>query len=196
MRATRFGRSRVVECMHDRPRPARLVPILRLLVAGLLLAGLLPSTGAAQAGAPSPADQTHLCSEAERFLRDTMDMQAITEPDTIDDWRTKRMVPGCRVTAAGGSPRAPVFIARAFFDVLADSGWERTPEPRDAPNEAAIRFRRDGADCLFSFYDQTVALGTEAEFAVSDAVPLEPGESFYYFLVMCTPEAPAAPRGG
>ncbi len=142
------------------------------------------------------ASQTRLCVEADRFLRDAMGMQTLIEPDTIDDWRTQAMVPGCRVTAAGGSPRAPVFIAREFFDVLGDSGWERTPDPRDAPNEASIRFRRGGADCLFTFYDRSVALGTDAEFAVSDAVDLERGESLYYFLVMCTPAAPAAPRGG
>jgi hypothetical protein len=142
------------------------------------------------------AGQVDLCMEAERFLRDTMDMQAFSEPDTIDDWRTQKMVPGCRVTAAGGTTLPSVDVARGFYEVLAESDWSRTPDPRDSPNEASLRYRRLGADCLFSFYDRSTSLNTEAEFAVSDAVSLEPGEHFFHFLVMCTPAAPAAPRGG
>jgi len=148
-------------------------------------------------GLPSAAvGQVDLCMEAERFLRDTMQMQALSEPDTIDDWRTQAMVPGCRVTAAGGTTRSSVEVARSFYEVLAQSGWTRSPDPRDAPNEASLRYRRLGADCLFTFYDRMTSLNTEAEFTVSDAVHLEPGEHFFHFLVMCTPAAPAAPRGG
>lgn len=151
----------------------------------------------AVACSPKPGTaQIDLCTEAERFLRDAMGMQALSEPDTIDDWRTQAMVPGCRITAAGGTTRASVDVARDFFEVLPDSGWSRTPDPRDAPNEASLRYRRLGADCLFSFYDRTSSLNTEAEFAVTDAVDLQPGEHFFNFLVMCTPAAPAAPRGG
>jgi len=152
---------------------------------------------AALACSPKPgAGQVDLCMEAERFLRDAMGMQTLSEPDTIDDWRTQAMVPGCRITAAGGTTRTSADVARGFFEVLPDSGWSRTPDPRDAPNEASLRYRRLGADCLFSFYDRTTSLNTEAEFAVTDAVDLQPGEHFFNFLVMCTPEAPAAPRGG
>lgn len=140
-------------------------------------------------------EQVELCLEAERFLRGEMEMQAIAEPDTIDDWRTGRMVPGCRITAAGASSWDSRSVARHFFEVLPESGWARTPEPRDAPNEASLRYRRAGSDCLFTFYDQWSALGTDAEFAVSDAVPLEDDEKLFHFLVMCTPEAPAKPRG-
>lgn len=139
--------------------------------------------------------QVELCLEAERFLRGEMEMQAIAEPDTIDDWRTGRMVPGCRITAAGGTTWDSRSVAQHFFAVLPESGWTRTPDPRDAPNESSLRYRRAGADCLFTFYDQWSALGTDAEFAVSDAVPLEDDERLFHFLVMCTPEAPAKPRG-
>ena len=123
------------------------------------------------------------------------EMQALSEPDTIDDWRTRTVVAGCRVTAAGATRGTPTEVARGFFDVLAASGWSRTPDPFDAPDEASLRYRRSGADCLFSYYDQTSSLGTEAEFAVSDAVELRPGERLFHFLIRCTPAAPAAPRG-
>lgn len=146
---------------------------------------------------PSPArSQVELCVEAERFVREVAGMSAVTEPDTIDDWRTKAMVPGCRVTAAGGTRRTDAVEARDFFERIVDAGWSRTPDPRDAPNEASLRYRRAGADCLFSFYSSTMSLGTDAEMMVSDAVPLQSGERLFNFLVMCTPVAAAAPRGG
>lgn len=151
---------------------------------------------ALMACAPSPAlAQVELCTEAERFVREVIGMVAVSEPDTIDDWRTKAMVPGCRVTAAGATRRTDAVEARDFFDRIIDAGWGRTPDPRDAPNEASLRFRRAGADCLFSFYTSTMSLNTDAEMMVSDAVPRRPGEKLFNFLVMCTPEAEAAPRG-
>jgi hypothetical protein len=139
--------------------------------------------------------QVDLCLDAERFVRDIIGMVAVTEPDTIDDWRTRAMVPGCRVTAAGATARSSSSVVRAFYEILPESGWTRTPDPRDAPNEASLRFRRNGADCLFNFYDSSMALNTDAEALVSDAVFLQPGERLYNFLVMCTPAVPAAPRG-
>ena len=137
--------------------------------------------------------QTDLCLEAERFTRDVMGMQVITEPDTIDDWRTQAMVPGCRVTAAGATQSTAAEIARGFYEVLAESGWSRTPDPRDAPAEASLRYRRDGADCLFNYYDSSTSLNTDAELDVIDAVFIGQGERLFNFLVMCTPAAPAAP---
>jgi hypothetical protein len=139
--------------------------------------------------------QVELCEEAERFVRDVAGMVAVTDPDTIDDWRTRALVPGGRVTAAGATSRSETEEARRFFELLRQSGWGRTPDPRDAPNEAALRFRSGGADCLFNFYTSSIALNTESELVVSDAVPRRPGESLYFFLVLCTPAAPAAPRG-
>lgn len=143
----------------------------------------------------SVAAQQDLCLEAERFTRDVMAMQVITEPDTIDDWRTQAMVPGCRVTAAGATRSASSEVARGFYEVLAESGWNRTPDPQDAPAEASLRYRRNGADCLFNYYDSATSLNTDAELDVMDAVHLALGERIYNFLVLCTPAAPAAPRG-
>lgn len=133
--------------------------------------------------------------EAERFVREAMDMRALSEPDTIDDWRTQATVSGCRVTAAGATSDPSRATARALFAALAASAWTRTPDPRDAPGEASLRYRRLGADCLFSYYDRMSALGTEAEFAVSEAVPLAPGQQLFHVLIQCVPAAPAAPRG-
>lgn len=142
------------------------------------------------------AAQVVLCEGAERFVREVMGMVAVSEPDTIDDWRTRRMVPGCRVTAAGASGLPSAEVARGFYEVIRESDWVRTPDPRDAPNEASLRYRKDGADCLFNFYDSSMSLNTEAEMTVSDAVFVGRGETLYNFLVLCTPAAPAAPRGG
>lgn len=156
------------------------------------------TTVAVLLGAVSPAalsGQVELCEEAERFVREVAGMVAVTNPDTIDDWRTRAMVPGCRVTAAGATGRSETDEARRFYELLREAGWGRTPDPRDAPNEAALRFRREGADCLFNFYTSSVALNTEAELRVSDTVARRPGERLYFFLVLCTPAAPAAPRG-
>jgi hypothetical protein len=141
------------------------------------------------------AAQEQLCEGAERFMREVMSMVAVAEPDTIDDWRTRRLVAGCRVTAAGASGQPSADIARGFYEVITESGWVRTPDPRDAPNEASLRFRRDGADCLFNYYDSAMSLNTDTEMIVSDAVYVGQGEKLYNFLVLCTPAAPAAPRG-
>lgn len=145
---------------------------------------------------PAEAEaQTELCLEAERFVRDVMGMVALSEPDTIDDWRTRKMVPGCRVTAAGATRVSGADLIEEFYARVEEAGWTRTPDPRDAPNEASLRYRRSGADCLFNYYDNTTTLGTEAELVVSEGVPRQPGESLYNFLVMCVPAAEAAPRG-
>ena len=156
-----------------------------------MVAAAVPS---AAVGQTSEGD-AELCEGAERFLVETMGMMALAEPDTIDDWRTRAMVPGCRVTAAFASAQPPADIVRDFYQVLGQSDWTRTPDPRDAPNEASMRYRRDEVDCLFNFYDNSMSLNTDAEMFVSDAVHKGPGEALYNFLVMCTPAAPAAPRG-
>lgn len=139
--------------------------------------------------------QERLCESAERFMVEVIGMVAVAEADTIDDWRTRTRAPGCRLTAAGASSLPSADIVRGFYEVIAESGWVRTPDPRDAPNEASLRFRRDGADCLFNFYDASMSLNTEAEMLVSDAVYIGEGETLYNFLVLCTPAGPAAPRG-
>jgi hypothetical protein len=68
----------------------------------------------------------------------------------------------------------------------------RTPEPRDAPNEASLCFRRDGADRLFKYYTPASPLNTDAELDVTDAVFMTAGARLLNILVMCTA---AAPRG-
>lgn len=158
------------------------IRLLATLLSGALLG---PRTAAAQ---------VELCAGAERFVVEVVGMVAVSEPDTIDDWRTGAMVPGCRVTAAGATRRSDAVEARTFYERVREAGWVRTPDPRDAPNEASLRFRRDGADCLFSYYTPASPLNTEAELEVGDAVSPRPGERMFNFLVMCTPAAPAAPR--
>ena len=88
-------------------------------------------------------------------------------------------------------------MAKAIWNdqVIAESDWVRTPDPRDAPNEASLRLRRDGVDCLFNYYDSAMSLNTDAEMMVSDAVYVGRNEKLYNFLVLCMPAAPAAPRG-
>ena len=165
----------------------RSLPVVLALLAGC--------TAAPQSADAQNDTQVALCEGAERFLVETMGMIAQSEADTIDDWRTRAMVPGCRITAAFASAQTASAIVRDFYQVLDQSDWVRTPDPRDAPNEASLRYRRDDVDCLFNFYDNSMSLNTDAEMFVSDAVHMGPGEALYNFLVMCTPAAPAAPRG-
>ena len=102
-------------------------------------------------------------------------------------------MPGCRVAAAGLTSRELGEEATLFYERLRAVGWTRTPDPRDAPNEASLRFRLDGTDCLFNFYTGGI-LGTEDEIEVNSAVVPNPGELRYNFLVLCMPVMDAAPR--
>ena len=136
---------------------------------------------------PLPAQES-LCEDAREHLVERAGMVAVVERDTIDDWRMDKMVPGCRVTAAGVTTRTLRSQARRFYDELPEAGWVRTPDPQDAPNEASLRFRRRGADCLFNFYSGGL-LGTDAELEVDDRAVPGPGERRYNFLVLCTPAA-------
>lgn len=164
--------------------PKRVVPICAALATVML-------------GAPHGASaQVDLCEGAERYLREVMGMVAIAEPDTIDDWRTHKMVPGCRVTAAVSVAAPARDYAKVLYEPIMNYGWVRTPDPRDAPQEASMRYRKDGADCLFNYYDSATSLNTEAEMLVTDAVHRGPGQEIFNVLVMCTPAAPADPRGG
>ncbi len=144
----------------------------------------------AWASGGTPQEEIH-CREAQRFLVEERGMAAVTEPDTLDDWRTHRRVAGCRVTAAGVTGRLARDEARDVYDRLRDDGWVRTPDPRDAPNEASLRFRKDGSDCLFNFYTGGI-LGTEAESMVDDASVPGPGERRVNFLVLCMSAREAA----
>jgi hypothetical protein len=134
------------------------------------------------------------CVAAERFLREAQRMTTTVDSDTVDDWRTGKRLEGCRVTAAGSSDvEIGQEAARLYVRVRA-SGWVRTPDPRDAPNESSLRFRRDDTDCLFSLY-QGALLNTESEGKVIASHEALPGESTrYQVLVQCIPALPAAPR--
>jgi hypothetical protein len=132
------------------------------------------------------------CAAAARFLRAEPRTVAVVERDTIDDWRTGRRLPGCRVTAAGITRLGVAAEAARFFERLRAAAWTRTPDPRDSPNEASLRFRQGGTDCVFSVSGEP-RLGTEAEFAVNDSVTARPGEWRYQVLVLCMPAVPAVP---
>lgn len=135
-----------------------------------------------------------LCEAAQRFLTSDRGMVAKVEADTVDDWRTKQRVPGCKVTAAGGTTRGVQPEAVFFYErIRAVGGWVRTPDPRDAPTEASLRFRTGNADCLFNVYGPSMLM-TDTEDAVDEARPLKAGETRYHVYAMCLPAMPAAPR--
>jgi len=141
-------------------------------------------------GKPLRTDTVH-CTDAARFLRESQHMVAEIEADTIDDWRTRKRVSGCRVTAAGATDLTVRGEAMRLYDRLRAAGWARTPDPRDAPNEASLRFRLMRSDCLFHV-NQEAMLGTDAEGRVNDTVKLGPGATRYQVFVMCMPAMPAA----
>jgi hypothetical protein len=152
----------------------------------LVLAGVSP-------GAPAGTVQEEArCRAAERFLVERMGMTAVVQADTIEDWRTRKIVPGCRVTAAGLTTRALADEAVSLYERLRAAGWTRTPDPRDAPNEASLRFRLGRNDCLFNFYAGTM-VATQAEIEVSNALVPRPGQVRYNVLVLCLRAMDAAP---
>jgi tetratricopeptide (TPR) repeat protein len=139
------------------------------------------------------AHQISHCAEAARFLEEGRGMAIVTEPDTIDDWRTARRQPGCRVTASGLTEKSIADEAVHFYERVRSAGWTRTPDPRDAPGEASLRFRKNDSDCLFNVY-QGLLLMTEAELKVSAAPVRSTGATRYGVLVMCIAAQPASPR--
>lgn len=158
----------------------------------LLLLFVLGGAHSPRAALVQPARQP-LCEAADRFLTGDRLMVTRIEPDTLDDWRTHKKLVGCRVTAAGGTTRGVQPEAVFFYErVRAVGGWVRTPEPRDSPNEASLRFRTGQVDCLFNVYGPAM-LNTEAEDAVDAARPLKTGEVRYHVYAVCVPAMPAAP---
>lgn len=153
---------------------------------------ILPLLWALATPVTSPAD-TLLCKEAARFLRADIKMEAIVDEDIIDDWRTGKKTPGCRVTAAGATDIGVNKEAVRFYERVRAAKWTRTPDPRDAPNEAALRFRWEQTDCLFHV-NREMLLNTESESRVNDRLKLAAGQTSYQVFVMCVPVAPAKPR--
>jgi hypothetical protein len=130
------------------------------------------------------------CAAGAAFLRGIQRMAAVVERDTIDDWRTKRRVSGCRITAAGATELTVQGEAVRFYERLRAAGWTRTPDPRDAPNEASLRFRMDQSDCLFNVNAEAM-LGTRAESSVNRSLKPSVGERRYQVLALCMPAMPA-----
>jgi hypothetical protein len=152
----------------------------------------LRSTGTP--GHPSgTASQVTHCSDAARLLSGERKMVAITETDSMDDWRTGKWQRGCRVTAAGLTEATVAQEAVRFYEHVRRAGWTRTPDPRDSPGEASLRFRKSDNDCLFNVYENALLM-TEAERKVSDAATPGSGQSRYYVFVFCMRAQPAAPR--
>ena len=121
-------------------------------------------------------------------------METRVDRDTLDDWRTGKRLEVCQVTAAGVRLTTIQTAARVFYERVREAGWTRTPDPRDAPNEASLRFRLGETDCLFNVY-QGILLGTDSEIAVTSALETQPGEDVYHVLVQCMPAMEARARG-
>ena len=157
-----------------------------------LLPFVLALAGCAGAASGASAQEAARCGPAERLLV-RLGLVAVAEADTIDDWRSGKVVAGCRVTAAGVTTRSLRAEAEAFYQRVRDAGWTRTPDPRDAPNESSLRFRLDDTDCLFNLYEG-ILLGTAAEVEVSTRAAARAGEERYNLLVQCIPAMDARPR--
>lgn len=121
-------------------------------------------------------------------------MTTIVESDTVDDWRTRQRLAGCRITGAGSTESDMAQEAARFYVRLRSAGWTRTPDPQDAPNESSLRLRRGETDCLFSLY-QGVLLQTDAELQVLAAHTPAPNETTrFQVLALCVPAIPAVDR--
>jgi hypothetical protein len=159
---------------------------------GLSLALALALSACAGSSGPEAAGpDLARCEQAHRYLTEQLGMVAETGPDTLDDWRTDRMQPACRVTAAGATPLAIRDVAEGLYAGLFATGWTRSPDPQDAPEESSLRLRQGESECLFSLYDNIV-LGTPAELRVMNALVIPPGEKRYNVLAQCTPPLESA----
>lgn len=154
---------------------------------------ILSATACGAADANSTVTpQVERCDPALHFLEQELGMVAQVESEVIPDWRTWEDLPGCRITAGGITTLSLEDQAVLFFQRLRSAGWTRTPDPRDAPGEAMLRFRLDETDCLFSVYPWGLLL-TEAEREVNMSLEPGPGEDRFNVLVQCMPAMEAAP---
>lgn len=159
-----------------------------------LIVGLAAATfGCATAPTRGPDRDLRRCDAAYRFLTEEMGMAAEISADTVSDWRTHLSLPGCRITAAGSIADAPeVEQAESFFNTVRAAGWKRTPDPRDMPNESAIRFRLEDTDCFFNRY-LGIMIGSAAEMRVNGVYQGRPGDDRFNVLVQCVEALPAFP---
>ncbi len=153
----------------------------------VLLAAALLAT------APLDTSATRHCRHAAEFLRATQRMEVEVVADSLNDWRSRTRVAGCTVTAAGASDLDVRGEATRLYERIRTAGWERTPDPRDAPREASLRFRREGSDCLFNVNAEAM-LFTDAEERVLERLTVRPGEVRYHVYVMCFAAMPSAER--
>lgn len=180
------------------PRPILLRGSAPIAITLALLAWCVFATAEAGAqGTPATAvvapEDLRRCEALERVLTDQLEMKAETSPDSLDDWRTKLKLPACRVTAAGSLvTRAPGEENLVFYQILLSAGWARTPDPRDRPNEAALRLRFEGTDCFFTPYSG-IRLFTEAEFRVNNAYRAPEGATRFNYLAVCIEALPSVP---
>lgn len=150
---------------------------------------------AAVAAEPGVAQDPRRCEPVRKFFTESFGMVAEIHPDTMDDWRTHKMLPGCSVTAAGGTSMGMSDTAELIYGQLMEDGWTRTPDPRDAPEESSLRLRLKDTDCFFSFYTMaTMAIGTEAERRVTMAFKPNSQDARFNSFVQCVPAMPADPR--
>jgi hypothetical protein len=165
-------------------RPFHFLPVLLIAVLGCAAA----STDEAD------AQDVKRCEPVQKFLTQDFGMVAETERDTMDDWRTHKKLPGCKVTAAGGTSTGMSDTAALLYDQLMAAGWTRTPDPADAPAESALRLRLAETDCFFSVYTMaTMAIGTETERRVTKAFVPNSQDARYNVFVQCVPAMPASP---
>lgn len=158
----------------------------------LAVAPIACATGSSRGG-PGHDVQLRRCEPAYRLLTGTLGMAAEISPDTIADWRTHLLLPGCRVTAAGSIADAPEDQqADSFFTAVRAAGWTRTPDPRDMPRESAIRFRMGEVDCFFNRY-LGIMIGSPAEMRVNAAYVGPVGADRFNVLVQCVEALPAFP---
>ena len=172
----------------------------RWLVAAVLCTGVAAAeVGPLDAASPAArrivrsAHDTSWCADAARHLREVQRMEVEVVADSLNDWRTRQRVPSCSITAAGATRESVQREATLLYERLRDAGWSRTPDPRDAPREASLRYRHGDADCLFNV-NREALLFTDAETAVLERLRVAPGETRYHVFVMCVAAQAAAPR--
>jgi hypothetical protein len=169
-------------------------PLFRTVGSAALILGALAGcagNNGSETRAEAAAPDLDRCQHAERYLTEQFGMIAETGPDTLDDWRTDRLQPACRVTAAGSTALEMRDVAEGLYAGLFASGWTRSPDPQDAPEESSYRLRQADTECLFSFYSNIV-IGTPEEIRVSSALVISPGETRFNVLAQCTPPLESA----
>lgn len=163
-----------------------------ILMAILVAVAGACGVNAAPGGDPQMTGVASYCVGASDYLSARLESAAVVDPDTIQDWRTGQTFHGCRVYAAAATSSSMNVTAQQFYEALLASGWSRTPDARDMPNEAAIRLRKDGMDCLYHVYNGPL-LNTPSEQSVIQSVNLSAGDQLYNILAQCMPAMDAAP---